>query len=172
MALLSQMPLTRVTVQGRAVGAVPRLLAGLTVDVRPSGSLVAAERQEFTRSFNEPNRFDGAKDAWTDWTLVLMSGIQTVSPHLKNGMGHASTSDVAWNACVTDPNLVKESERLHYMPAQLLGGVNFLDMVLEKGDGEGLKAWRHLTLEFDPRSADTVYLEQFDELIRVGEEDW
>ena len=47
------------------------------------------------------------------------------------------TSDVAWNATVKDPNLVKDSERLHYM--------------LSTGDGERLEAWTHPTMEFDGR---------------------
>ena len=127
-------------------------IAALTIVAQQHRSAAVGGNILVSRSFDERNRFDGAKDAWTDWAVLLISCIQTVSPVLKKGMEHASTSDVPWSASVTDPNVVKESARLHYMLTQLMAGAP-LDIVLNTGAGEGLEAWRRLIVEFDPQAA-------------------
>ena len=105
-----------------------------------------------------------------------MSCIQTVSPVLKKGMEHASTSDVAWSASVTDPNLVKESARLHYMLTQLMAGAP-LDIVLNtawrrlaSGDEDGRMHHGNLALPHHRRDVVLGAVRQADP--RAREEDW
>ena len=104
-----------------------------------------------TRLLGKPERWDGSDRGWKDWRFVtrayLMAAMPSVSVYLDRA--EALTQDIDLPSLDEDGQQV--SRQLYYILVLLTSG-RALDKVQASGEGEGLKSWRLMHEQWEPRS--------------------
>jgi hypothetical protein len=104
-----------------------------------------------TRNLGKPDVFSGETSKWRDWSIVLRSYISAADHNATALLAHAETSREPVRNLALDAASSAISSQLYYVLVMTCRGPA-LDRVVNSGPGEGLEAWRQLTLANDPRT--------------------
>ena len=97
-----------------------------------------------------------AKSAWDDSKLVVLSCIGQLDRKLMNAMTNSAASATpVMNVSLRVGPEQASSPTLHFLLIMTTTG-KALDIVGNSGEGEALKAWRWLVLEFDQRAKEQL----------------
>ena len=104
-----------------------------------------------TRSLGKPEVFSGESTKWRDSSIVLKSYISAADHNANALLAHAEASREPVLNVALDAASSAISSQLYYVLIMTCRGPA-LDRVVNSGPGEGLEAWRQLTLANDPQT--------------------
>ena len=126
-----------------------------SVTSRASGPPGLREDRHFgfvdTKLLGKPDKFDGKDTSWKDWRFVTRAYFLAAMPGIDLLLDLAEGGDQEVTNVFLDQRGASISKQLYYVLVMLTKD-RALDKVQSVGTGEGVKAWREMHLQWEPRT--------------------